>query len=208
LLELQRDVLGDELRVELGMYDLLDVEVDLLPGPRLQLVLQLLDLGPLAADDDAGARRRDGDARAVGRALDVDLRDARVIKLVLDEAPDLHVLVQEIRVGLRREPARAPAPRHAEPEADRVCFLTHRLLFLLRLSAALGRRLRSPACRTPPGRRPSGRGSWTFCARRRRRARTGRRGRRDGAVHLVADADRQVARTMLDRERAAHRARL
>src|SRR5207249_10620860 len=70
LLELQRDVLGDELRVELGMDDLLDVEVDLLPGPRLQLVLQLLDLGPLAADDDAGARRRDGDARAVGRALD------------------------------------------------------------------------------------------------------------------------------------------
>jgi len=73
LLELQRDVLGDELRVELGMDDLLDVEVDLLPGPRLQLVLQLLDLGALAADDDAGTRRRDRDARAIGRALDVDL---------------------------------------------------------------------------------------------------------------------------------------
>src|SRR5262249_58618878 len=66
LLELERDVLGHQLRVELGMDDLLDVEVDLLPGAHLQLVLQLLDLRALAADDDAGAGRRDGDARAIG----------------------------------------------------------------------------------------------------------------------------------------------
>src|SRR5262249_56997081 len=95
-------------------------------GPRLQLVLQLLDLRALAPDDDAGTRRRDRDARAVGRALDVDLRDARVVELVLDEAPDLDVLVQEVRVRLCREPARAPAARDADPEADRMCFLTHR----------------------------------------------------------------------------------
>src|SRR5207249_336025 len=108
--------------------------------------------GALAADDDAGTGRRDRDARAIGRALDVDLRDARVIELVLDEAPDLHVLVQQIRVGLRREPARAPAARHAESEADRMCFLAHRLLFLLRLPAALRRRLVSTARRAAPGR--------------------------------------------------------
>src|SRR5881296_3665600 len=43
-----------------------------------------------------------------------------------------------------------------------------------------------------------------------RRGAAGRRsrGRRDGAVRLVADADRQMARPVLDRERATHRARL
>src|SRR5262249_35753217 len=111
------------------MDDLLDVEVDLLAGADLELVLQLLDLGALAADDDARARRRDRDARAVRRALDVDLRDARVVELVLDEPPDLDVLVQEVRVGLRREPARAPAACDPDPEADRMRFLTHRYFF-------------------------------------------------------------------------------
>src|SRR5439155_1595616 len=76
LLQLQRDVLGHELRVQLGVDDLLDVEVDLLPRARLELVLQLLHLGALAADDDAGPRGEDGDPRAVRRALDVDLRAA------------------------------------------------------------------------------------------------------------------------------------
>src|SRR6266436_545718 len=96
LLQLQRDVLGHELRVQLGVDDLLDVEVDLLPRARLELVLQLLHLGALAADDDAGPRGEDGDPRAVRRALDVDLRDAGVVELVLDEAPDLDVLVQQV----------------------------------------------------------------------------------------------------------------
>src|SRR5262249_49494688 len=125
----ERHVLGHQLRVQLGVDDLLDVEVDLLPGPHLELVLQLLDLGALAADDDAGPRGRDRDARAIRGALDVDLRDPRVVQLILDEAPDLDVLVQEVRVRLRREPARAPAPRDADPEADRMCFLAHRYFF-------------------------------------------------------------------------------
>ena len=55
LLELERHVLGHELGVELGMDHLLDVEVDLLARPRLELVLELLDLGALAPDDDARA---------------------------------------------------------------------------------------------------------------------------------------------------------
>src|SRR3989442_321188 len=144
LLQLQRDVLGHELRVQLGVDDLLDVEVDLLPRARLELVLQLLHLGALAADDDAGPRGEDGDPRAVGRTLDVDLRDAGVVELVLDEAPDLDVLVQEVRVSLRREPPRAPRPRHADPEADRMCFLTHRYFFSFGFRAALAAGLSPP----------------------------------------------------------------
>src|SRR5207302_1959952 len=101
-----------------------------------------------------------------------------------------------------------PAPRHAEPEADRMCFLAHRLLFLLRLPAALGRRLLSTTRRTPPGRRPPGGGRAPFARRRRARTSRCRRRHRDGAIPLVADANREMARAVLDRERTAHRARL
>src|SRR5262249_18781964 len=127
LLQLEGHVLGHELSVELGMDDLLDVEVDLLLRPRLQLVLEPLHLGTFASDDDPRPRRRHGDPGAIRRALDVDPRDAGVIELILDVAPDLHVLVQEPSVVLGREPARRPRPRGAEAKADRMRLLTHYL---------------------------------------------------------------------------------
>src|SRR5207245_2438826 len=133
LLELERHVLRHELGVELGVDDLLNVEIDLLTRPRLQLVLQLLHLRALPADDDARPGRRDRDPRPVGRSLDVDLGDTRVIELILDVAPDLHVLVQQICVALRREPAGAPRPRRTESEADRMRLLAHPYVFSLAL---------------------------------------------------------------------------
>src|SRR5438309_1512211 len=212
LLQLERDVLGDELGVELRMDDLLDVEVDLLAGPHLQLVLQLLHLGALATDDDARPRGIDGDPGAVGRALDVDARDAGVVELVLDVAPDLHVLVEQGRVVLGGEPARAPRELRHRPEAepDRMRLLAHRLFLLLAPGRALaaGGRRRGPAGRRLGRRRRRGGGG----RRRRGRpadapvARPGQAG--PGAIGLVAHRDRQVARAVLDEERAAHRARL
>src|SRR6266850_346724 len=85
LLQLQRHVLGHQLRVELRMDHLFDVEVDLLGRARLDLVLELFHLGALAADDDPGPRGEDGDPGPVGRALDVDPRDPRVVERGLDE---------------------------------------------------------------------------------------------------------------------------
>src|SRR5215210_9559214 len=58
-LELARDRLGHELRVELRPLDLLDIDVHLAAHLLLQLVAQLVDLGAPAADDDAGPRRVD-----------------------------------------------------------------------------------------------------------------------------------------------------
>src|SRR5438094_1966101 len=212
LLQLERDVLGDELGVELGVDDLLDVEVDLLAGPHLQLVLQLLDLRALATDDDARPRRVDGDPSAVGRALDVDACDAGMVELVLDVAPDLHVLVEQVRVVLGGEPARAPRElRHRpEAEADRMRLLAHRLFLLLgpgRARAAGGRR-RGPAGPALGGRRRRDGGG----GRGRDRstdAPVARPGQAEpGAIGLVAHRDRQVAGAVLDEERTAHRARL
>src|SRR6266542_4274554 len=125
LLELQGHVLGHQLRVQLRVHHLLDVEVDLLGGAALDLVLELLHLGALAADDDARPGRVDRDPGAVGRTLDVDPRDPRVVERGLDEPADLDVLVEQVGIPLGGEPPGAPRARGAQPEPDRMCLLSH-----------------------------------------------------------------------------------
>src|SRR5262249_7660974 len=98
---------------------------DLLGRAGLDLVLELLHLRALPADDDAGPRGEDRDARPVGRALDVDARDAGVIERGLDELADLHVLVQQPGVALGGEPPGAPRAGGAEAEPDRMSLLPH-----------------------------------------------------------------------------------
>src|SRR5438445_382928 len=53
LSQLECAVRGDALGVPLRMHDPLDVELDLLAGPHLQLVLHLPLLAALATDDEA-----------------------------------------------------------------------------------------------------------------------------------------------------------
>src|SRR5581483_6721581 len=154
LLQLEGDVLRHQLRVQLGVDHLLDVQVDLLAGPRLELVLEPLHLGPLAADDDARPRGVDGDPHPVGGAIQVDPRDAGVVERVLDVAPDLAVLVEEVGVLLRREPARAPRPRGAEPEPDRVDLLPHHALLVVWVRLRPPARPRSAAGRAAAPARP------------------------------------------------------
>jgi hypothetical protein len=91
LLELLRHRLGDQLRVELRLLNLLDVDEHFAVRPLLDFRLQLLDFRALAADDDAGPRGVDVDLQLVGRALGLDLRDARVRRTASSEsraAPD------------------------------------------------------------------------------------------------------------------------
>src|SRR5712671_3022203 len=75
-LQLLGDAVGDQLGVDLRLADLDDVETDLALGHLGDVGTQLLDVGALFADDDAGARRMNGDARLLGRALDDNATDA------------------------------------------------------------------------------------------------------------------------------------
>ena len=59
LLELEGDVLGNELSVELRLVDLEDIDEDLAAGALLDVGLELVDLGAFAADDDAWTRSAD-----------------------------------------------------------------------------------------------------------------------------------------------------
>ena len=54
--ELLGHALGDQLRVDLGVLDLEDVELHLLAGELLELAADAVGLGAAAADDDARTR--------------------------------------------------------------------------------------------------------------------------------------------------------
>jgi hypothetical protein len=68
LLELLRDAVGDQLRVDFGLADLFDVDRDRHAQTLGQLDLQILDVLALLADHHARTCRKDGDARVLGRA--------------------------------------------------------------------------------------------------------------------------------------------
>ena len=77
--ELVGDALGDQRGVELGLLDLLDVELDLVVAGDLgEPGAQAVGLGATAADDDAGTGGVHVDAQAVTGALDLDAADRRV----------------------------------------------------------------------------------------------------------------------------------
>src|SRR5215475_2665872 len=132
-LQLLRDVLRYQLGVDLRLADLEDVEMHLAAGHLLQVVAQLLDVGALLADDDAGARRVNGDARLLGRPLDDDAADAGLRQALLQIVPQTQVLVQHAGIVLVGVPARIPGAVDADAQADRIDLLTH-LLALLALA--------------------------------------------------------------------------
>src|SRR6185295_9763756 len=78
-LQLLGDRLGDEMRIHFGLADLDDVDVDLRLGHRRDLLAELLDVGALLADDDAGPRRMDGHPALLVRTLHHDARNRRLL---------------------------------------------------------------------------------------------------------------------------------
>src|SRR3546814_4379720 len=98
-LQLPRDVLGHQLRVDLRLADLDDVQHDVAAARHLaELLAQLLDVGALLADDDARARRMYRDPRLLRRALDHHAADAGLaepLEQVLAQTPILMELRSE-----------------------------------------------------------------------------------------------------------------
>src|SRR5713101_6735737 len=118
-LELLRDRFGDQRGVELGLADLDDVDDDVGGGDIGNALAQLVDVGALLADHDAGTRRVDRHAALLVRTLDHDPGDGRL----------LDILVQQLAVFvLAGEPTRIPGPVDAEPQSDWIDLLTHRSL--------------------------------------------------------------------------------
>ena len=62
-----------------------------------RVLLQLLDLGALAADDDAGARGADGDAQLVAGAIDFDRADAGRLQPLAQAFLQFEIFLQQLR---------------------------------------------------------------------------------------------------------------
>src|SRR5204863_3965457 len=213
----ERDPLGqlvchavpDELGVELGTLDLLDVDPDLLARELRQLVAQLVDLGAPLPDHHARAPGVDRDGHFPGLALDVHVGDRRVRQSRLQVFADQLVFLEQLGEVVARVIARAPLLDDPQAEPVRMRFLAHlSLLFLLLvllfrgLAGLLG--LGSFGLRFPRRRRPSGPGyGFRLCPGLRLR---GPRpyGRGYGCV-LARHVDLDVAGTLQDRRGAAHR---
>src|SRR6266545_4513531 len=124
-LELGRDVLRDELRVDLRLTHLDDVQVDLVGREGLEVLLDRLDPRAALADHDPGARGVDVDLDLVRGTLDLDPGDAGLAELLLHELAEVDVLVQPLRVVLLFVPLRVPGADDPEPKPDRMDFLSH-----------------------------------------------------------------------------------
>ena len=134
LLELERDVLGNQLSVELRLVDLEDVDEDLAAGALLDVGLELVDLGALAADDDARTRGADDETQLVARTLDFNRADAGGLQLLAQLSLQLDVLDQQLVIAALDEPARLPRLVDAEAKPIRMDFLSHSFPLLRALS--------------------------------------------------------------------------
>jgi len=126
--ELEGDILGHQLRVDVRLLDLLDVHIDLLAGHLAEFFLELVDFRALAADDHSGTSGVDRHAAATRGPFNVDLRHGRTLQLALEMAANLFIFDQQVgEVLFAGIPARGPVLVDGDAEADRIRFLTHRL---------------------------------------------------------------------------------
>jgi hypothetical protein len=126
VLELLGDRLRDELGVELGPLDLVDVDVDVLVRHRVHLAAQRVDLGARLPDDDAGTRGEDVDRDPLLVFLYEDVAQPGVAELAADVIADLDVLDQVLGELLRaRVPVGLPLMDDADPQAAWMDLLSH-----------------------------------------------------------------------------------
>ena len=120
------DALRDERGVELGLLDLLDVQLDLVvAGDLREPGTKAIGLGAAAADDDAGTSGVHVDAQPVTGALDLDAADRRVRHLRHEVVADLPVLDEVVGVLAVAEPPALPVGGDTEAEPVRVDLLAH-----------------------------------------------------------------------------------
>src|SRR4029077_16792195 len=136
-LNLQRDVFGNQLRVDLRRLDFLDVNLHLFAVGHLgNFFRHLLDFRALASDHNSRTRSVNGYANGIPRPLDHNFRDCRKLQLLLHVVANLQIIVQKRGEFLRRSvPARAPVAIHVQAEADWINFLSHIFIVIVSWSS-------------------------------------------------------------------------
>src|SRR5690606_25291678 len=86
LFELLRDRIGDQLRIDLWLADLFDVDVHGHAHDLRQRRFQHFDVFAFFTDHDTRTRRVNGEACILGRTLDDDAADRSVLQLLFQES--------------------------------------------------------------------------------------------------------------------------
>ena len=137
LLKLERDAFRNELCIEIGVLDFNNVDNNVFSRHfenACDVELQLVDFRAAAADDNARLCAVDEDLHAVGVALDLNLRHACALKLLLQILSQLIVGYERIAEDfVLREPSRIPVLDYAHTETVGIHFLTHLFVNLLLL---------------------------------------------------------------------------
>ena len=102
------DVSGNELCIELGALNLVDIDLNVLVRELDELLLQCLNVSTLLADDDTGAGGADGDGHQLERALDDDACDTSLGKTLVEILADLVILNESISVITATKPVGVP----------------------------------------------------------------------------------------------------
>src|SRR5437764_4705957 len=128
-LELLGDRFGDQGGVEFGLADFDDVDDNVGSRDVGNPLAQLVDVGALLADHDAGTRRMDRHAALLVRTLDHDAGDGRLLEFLFQDLADRHVFMQQLAVlVLAGEPTGIPRAVDAETQSDWIDLLAHRFL--------------------------------------------------------------------------------
>ena len=137
-----RDLLSDELSVDIGSSYLDDVDRNLLADLLFEIDSDLLDSGALLSDNDTGLSAVDVDlylltAVSVAESFDLDLGNACIYALIVlilgTSVKSLHHILADVVVlnkcvaesALICKPAGIPILYHTDSQSVRINFLAH-----------------------------------------------------------------------------------
>jgi hypothetical protein len=125
LLQLLGDATSNQISIQLRLADLMDLDLDAFAGQRLQAGFEALNFFAALANYDTGFGGTNANSDLVGcGALDLDGRNSRVGKFLVNGLTDTMILSQNVFVIALGIPARLPAFDDAEPEPYGMNFMS------------------------------------------------------------------------------------
>lgn len=126
-LNLLGDTIRHQLGIQFGIGDFLDVNAHLFASFLFQLAAQRIDASTLATDDDARLGRMDGNRDLLRETLNLDLGNASLRQLCLNELADHQVFLKQTNIfRLFAIPSGLPVFDKSQSENYRVNFPTQR----------------------------------------------------------------------------------
>jgi len=133
LLQLLSDAASNQISIQFRLADLMDLDLDAFACQSLQAAFEALNFFAALPNHDTRLGGTDANSDLVGSsALDLNSRNCRVGKFLLNGLTDTIILSQNILVIALGIPARLPAFNDAEPEPCGMYFMSQECTSLKR----------------------------------------------------------------------------